>query len=196
MTPLHYVPWIIRSGALFSARELRARGLPIRPRPSVAARDRKHGLDRFVHLSTTPRTPLSDHKRALGYPHAIFSFRREPIAAIPGVVALRFNPKSWRHRDDFVPLSDLNHADAAASGEILVPDTLPIAPSLAIGLHAATEIEADLLRRALPELETLSIECTADWFAPLAVAVSEPLRDYLTLCGAGVVLPPPDIAFD
>ena len=50
-TPLHYAPYLLATGTIYSQAELKRLGLPIRPRPTAARRDRKLKLDRYVHLS-------------------------------------------------------------------------------------------------------------------------------------------------
>ncbi len=56
-TPLHYLPHILQSGALYAKSVLAAQG--IAPRATAVRRDRMLGLADWVHLSLRPDTPLA-----------------------------------------------------------------------------------------------------------------------------------------
>jgi hypothetical protein len=209
-TPLHYLPRLLATGALLSQERLRQDGHPVRPRPTAAARVRKLGLAGYVHLSLTPKTPLLADKRAKGYPHSLLAFDREAVFALPGAALMKFNTKSWRHRDDFAPVTDPAEravvlAEHAAgrypSLEALAAGELPLALYLR-ALYFASEpeagwftafIDAGLVR--VPD--DVAAEVHAGHFPPGAEPVLAPLAAYADACvAAGAVLPPPDLPFD
>ena len=55
-TPLHYLPHILASEALYAKSVTAGQG--IKPRASAVRRDTMLGLNDWVHLSTRPDTPL------------------------------------------------------------------------------------------------------------------------------------------
>jgi hypothetical protein len=206
-TPLHYIPHLLQSGALLSKARLLAAGSPIRPRPTAVRRDRKLGLADYVHLSLVPRTPLLAHKRAHGFPHLLLEFDAA-VADLPGAAYLPFNTKSWRHRDDFVPITapEAKAAFVAAwrsgkypSAELLVPGALPLTPH-AWALHAATEPEAEWIHAmaaAVSLTTTLLIRVSPEHFPHSPAPDLGPHHAYLSACAlVGRVLPPPDLPFD
>lgn len=206
-TPLFHLPHLLATGAIFSATQIVARGLPVRPRPSAIRRKTRLGLANFVHLSPAPQTPLLRDKLQRGYPHALLRFPRAGVLALPGVSLLRYNTKRWAHRDDFSPVTDAaematvwaaHNAGKYPSLEILVPGMLPL--SLADALLVRTDGEADLVRGVVAALAFVSppVRVSPDTFpvcaAPtdLAGAVS-----YFAQCkSAGRVLSPPALLFD
>ena len=200
-TPLHYLPHLVQTGALFAGRELMRRGLPIRPRPTVVRRDRKLGLDAYVHFSLVPVTPLLADKMQKGYPHVLIEFAAT-VADLPGAGYLLYNPKSWRHRDDFAPRTD--PADKARflvdwqagkypSAELLVPGTVPLAPH-AVHLHYASR---EALTWGAAFASDLPASVSPEHFPAPAAFDFAPLHAYARACtDAGFVLPPPDLPFD
>jgi hypothetical protein len=207
--PLHYVPAILESGALLPAADLLARG--IRPRASAARRDRKLGLQVYAHLSPKSWTPLLADKLRKGYPHALFVFDGPGVLALPGAAVVPYNPKSWRHREDFAPVSDPAERalllKAYQSGkypslEIVMPGPVPL--SLATGLAFA---EPDERRTVEDVLSAAGIACGVpmttdpDRFPPLAqpyraTTLAETAAYFDSCRAAGRLLPTPDIPFD
>lgn len=209
VTPLHYLPHILQSGAVYAKSILAARG--IAPRSSAVRRDRMLGLADWVHLSLFPNTPLLRDKLAKGYPHALLVFDRESVLALPGVALLPYNTKAWRSRSACQPVTDpeekalllRRHTTTGRhpSLEALIHYGLDLTPLVQIAF--ATEAEHQ-------EVGNLHSSLRLPVAAPLAVnAVLFPLpNDYVPATGmaiaayfadcrrAGTLLPPPPIPFD
>lgn len=207
-TPLHYAPHVLLLGRLLSQARLEALRLPIRPRATARRRDRQLGLDAFVHLSFTARTPLLADKRAKGFPHVLFEF--DPaVADLPGAAFLPFNAKAWRHRDDFAPIRAPGEKAAFLeawrrgrrfpSAELLVPGEVPLA-GLARALHTAGDAETGWLYALRDGLELSAgppFRASPDRFPPGVAADLGPHERYRHAClEAGRLLPPPDLPFD
>lgn len=207
-TPLHYVPFVLQTGALLSKARLVQAGLPIRPRPTAVRRDTKLGLAPFIHLSLAPRTPLLADKCGRGFLHVLLEF--DPVVAdLPSAAYLAYNAKAWRHRDDFIPITapEDKAVFVAAwrggrypSAELLVRGALPLEGN-ARGLHAATEAEARWVNEmiVLAGLSAVPPVCVSPQHFPApAVAPNlEPHRAYRDACAlAGTLLSPPDLPFD
>lgn len=207
VTPLHYAPYLLSTGALYAQERLAALNLPILPRPTAAARDRKLRLTGYIHLSFSQRTPLLAHKRMLGYPHLLLAFDAG-IADLPGAALLKFNAKAWRHREDFLPLTSPEEKNdfweawqqgRYPSAELLIPDSLPLLPHLTT-LHAASEKEATWLK-SLAEVLGLPLPAplvaSPHLFPAGSMPDLSPLESYGVACiGASRVLSPPDLPFD
>lgn len=207
VTPLHYAPFLLATGAIYSQAELRRLQLPIAPRPSAAKRDRKLGLDRYVHLSFTPITPLLRDKWEKGYPHVLLGFE-ESLAYETGSVFVRYNAKAWRHREDFFPIVSPAEKEVFLhewqegkypSAELLIPNALPLHPH-AQHLYFWTLAEKEWLTHLLNRLNIpLPLDCAlweSEDSAPLLTLPSD-FTDYATACQrAGKLLPPPTLPFD
>lgn len=208
VTPLHYLPHILQSGALYAKSVLAASG--IRPRASAARRDRMLGLADWVHLSLRPDTPLLRDKMGRGYPHALLAFAREPVLALPQVALLPFNTKAWRSRADLQPVTD--EPDKAAllrrhteSGR---PPSLEVLVHYGLGLTSLTQVAflSDDERRQVAELlSSLALIPPAPLVTMPALfpcveyrpTTGDALAAYFARCrAAGSLLPPPDIPFD
>jgi len=207
-TPLHYLPHIVQSGALYPKSVLAASG--IHPRASAARRDRMLGLADWIHLSLRPDTPLLRDKMGRGYPHALLVFAREPVLALPQVALLPFNTKAWRSRADLQPVT--GEPDKAAllrrHRETGRPPSLEVLVRYGLGFEFLTRVvflTDDERAQVADLLGALALAPPA----PLAVAPSlfpradyrpttgEPLAAYFARCrAAGSLLPPPDIPFD
>lgn len=205
--PLHYLPHILQSGALYAKSILAGQG--IKPRQSAVRRDTMLGLTDWVHLSTRPDTPLLRDKLARGYPHVLLEFDRAAVLALPEVALLPYNTKAWHTRSAYVPVIDAaekaemlgrhDRAQRFPSLEVLVHYGLDFAPLQKI--HFAADDECQWTRDLLTVLDS-------DAPAPLAVdtalaALYQPgetrllTQDYFAACiAAKCVLPPPIIAFD
>lgn len=201
--PLHYLPHILESGALYPQSVLAAWG--IRPRRTAARRDRMLGLADWVHLSLTAETPLLRDKLRRGYPHALLAFDREAVLGLPGVALLPGNAKAWRSRAALQPVTDAEEKAALwrrhfetgrfPSLEVLVQYGLDLALLEQIAFTNDTEREktSDLLA---------SLNLTPP--VPLSVRQLPSSEDdgaatwaYFADCrAAGRLLPPPDIPFD
>ena len=123
-------------------------------------------------------------------------------------LTVAFITKSWRHRDDFIPITapEGKAAFAAAwrsgryaSAELLVPCALPLTPH-ALGLYVTTGPEAEWIRAlvaAIPLPATLLICVSAEHFPSGPSPDLGPHHAYLSACArAGELLPPPDLPFD
>jgi hypothetical protein len=206
-TPLHYLPHLLKTGSLYSQDYLAAHSLPISPRRTAAKRDRKLGLSGYVHLSFAAQTPLLAHKRALGYPHVLLAFDAALSESI-GAAFVRFNSKSWRHREDFFPITEAAEKvyfwaewqqGKYPSAALLVPESLPLIPYLA-EIQVADERQREWIEGFC---EALKLEIPAplwvqeDSFPPGMEADMTPFRVYGDACReAGLVLPPPNLPFD
>lgn len=209
VTPLHYLPHILQSGALYAKSVLAGRG--IAPRPTAARRDRMLGLADWVHLSLAPDTPLLRDKLGLGYPHALLVFEGEAVLALPQVALLPYNTKAWRSRVACQPVTDavekaalLRRHEATGrfpSLEVLVHYGLDLASLVQVAFvtNAERAMVADLLDAlSLPSPAPL---VTAPELFPVAEGNTETtgkeITAYFAACRAsGALLPPPVIPFD
>jgi hypothetical protein len=209
VTPLHYLPHVLRSGALYAQSVLAGRG--IAPRPTAARRDRMLGLADWVHLSFAPDTPLLRDKLKLGYSHALLAFEREAVLAMPQVALLPYNTKAWRSRAACQPVTDAaekaallrRHADTGRfpSLEVLVHYGLDLASLVQVAFVTDEECAwvADLLHTlALPPPAPL---VTAPQLFPSVEGYTPTtggqITAYFAVCRAsGSLLPPPAIPFD
>ena len=207
--PLHYLPHILQSGALYPKSVLAGRG--IAPRPTAARRDRMLGLADWVHLSLRPDTPLLRDKLARGYPHALLAFECEAVLALPQVALLPCNTKAWRSRAACRPVTDpaekadllQRHADTGRfpSLEVLVQYGLSLSLLMQVGF--ATEAERDCaadLCRALaislpmPLAAAPELFPTGNTYRPVTDGA---IAAYFEDCRASnTLLPPPPISFD
>lgn len=205
--PLHYLPHILQSGALYAKSILAGQG--IKPRQSAVRRDTMLGLTDWVHLSTRPDTPLLRDKLARGYPHVLLEFDRDAVLALPEVALLPYNTKAWHTRAAYVPVADpaekavlLRRHDEThhfPSLEVLVHYGLDFAPLQKIRFAADDEcLWACDLRAALHLQVSLPLAVDPALAALYAPGETRLLtRGYFAACcAAGGVLPPPDIAFD
>lgn len=208
-TPLHYLPHVLQSGALYAKSVLAARG--IAPRPTAARRDRMLGLADWVHLSLDPDTPLLRDKLARGYPHALLAFDREATLALPDIALLPYNTKAWRTRAACQPVTDVSekaallrrHANTGRfpSLEVLVHYGLDLAFLAQVAFVTEKECAwvTDLMSAlALPSPAPL---VTAPDLFPESedyrVTTGDQIRVYFDACRqAGALLPPPLIPFD
>jgi hypothetical protein len=134
-TPLHYLPHIAATGALWSKSVLA--GMGIAPRRSACRRDRMLGLADYVHFYPQPGSPLLADKIAKGFPHALLVFDAERVLSLAGTGVIPYNTKSWRHREEFQPIEDsaqiavllAAHADGAHP-------SLEVLARYAVGLDA------------------------------------------------------------
>lgn len=207
-TPLHYLPTILACAALLPAVDLAPSG--IMPRSSVAKRDRKLGLNIYVHLSPRFLTPLLRDKLAKGYAHAVIAFDAARVLALPTVALLPYNPKSWRHREDFRPIDDADARDAMlaeyAGGrfpslEVVVKGPLPLAMATEVVVREAENLSAivaivDAIDIALPV--PIIVDSAAFGTAgPSNEASREAITAYIHECRQSRrLLPPPSIPFD
>ena len=205
--PLHYLPHILQSGALYPQSVLAARG--ILPRRSAARRDRMLGLADWVHLSLSADTPLLGDKFAKGYPHALLVFHRAAVLALPHVALLPFNTKAWRSRAANQPVTDPRemaellhlHTETGRfpSLEVLVRYGLGFETLTQIAFpdpasQEAVSALADTLSLALPAPLTLA---PALFPALVPPPLSAALRAYFAECHtAAMLLPPPPLPFD
>ena len=209
VTPLHYLPHIVQSGALYAKSVLAGRG--IAPRPTAARRDRMLGLADWVHLSLVPDTPLLRDKLRLGYPHALLAFDCAAVLALPQVALLPYNTKAWLSRAACRPVTELSekeallrrHADTGRfpSLEVLVQYGLDLTHLVYIAF--ATEQEragvADLFS-ALVLTSPAPLVVTPELFPDAedyAATTGEQIAAYFDACrAAGLLLMPPAIPFD
>jgi hypothetical protein len=204
--PLHYLPRIVRDGALYAGSVVAARG--IAPRATARRRDRMLGLADYVHLAPTSRTPLLADKLRRGYPHGLLVFSTS-VLDLPGAALLPYNAKSWHTRAALCPVTDPSeraalwrrHADTGRfpSLEILIKYGLSLGHLEKIALLTAQEHR--LLAETLEAL-TLSAPLVMDPALFPPCAPYRPMTDdvvaaYFAACrAAGDVLPPPPIPFD
>lgn len=207
-TPLHYLPHILQSGALYAKSVTAGQG--IRPRSGALRRDTMLGLTDWVHLSTRPDTPLLKDKLVRGYPHALFVFDRAAVLSLPEVALLPYNTKAWHSKAAYVPVTD-----AAEQAEMLrVHDAGQKFPSLEVLVHYGLDF-AHLTQILFPDEEerqwvialmaALSCEIPAPMEADTSLfppyhnsGETRPATQvYFACCReAGLLLPPPPIPFD
>ena len=209
VTPLHYLPHILQSGALYAKSVLAGRG--IAPRPTAARRDRMLGLADWVHLSLVPDTPLLRDKLKMGYPHALLAFEREAVLHLPQVALLPYNTKAWRSRAACRPVTDplekasllRRHADTGRfpSLEVLVHYGLDLTPLVQVAF--VTDEERRWVADLLPALSVplpAPLMVTPELFPDAEkykATTSEAITVYFAACRAsGRLLPPPAIPFD
>jgi hypothetical protein len=149
-TPLHYLPSIFCAGALLSQTIVGYN----RGRRSARRRDRILAVDRYVHFSLKPITPLLMDKLEKGYPHAILKIRTTD-STFSSFSLLPCNTKSWRSKWQCQQVSD--PVDMAAllrkhdetgrfrSLEVLIQEQLPLRFLESILVPTFTEVE--LVRR-------------------------------------------------
>lgn len=208
-TPLHYLPHIGQSGALYAKSVLAGRG--IAPRPTAARRDRMLGLADWVHLSLAPDTPLLRDKLRLGYPHALLAFEREAVLALPQVALLPYNTKAWRSRAACQPITDPaekaallhRHADTGRfpSLEVLVHYGLDLASLVQVAFVTEEErawvadlLDALALPFPAPFVTAPELFPGIESYTP---TTAEQITAYFAACRAsGALLPPPAIPFD
>lgn len=206
-TPLHYLPHILQSGALYAKSVTSGSG--IRPRSSAVRRDKMLGLADWVHLSLRPDTPLLRDKLQCGYPHALLVFDRAAVLNLPEVALLPYNTKAWRTRAAYVPVTN-----PGEKAELLCRhEETGRFPSLEVLVHYGLDFAAlqriafvtDTERMILAELAAclglcLPAPLTAAELFPGAIIGSEALgatQAYFDECRvAGRLLPPPAIVFD
>ncbi len=209
VTPLHYLPHVLQSGALYAQSVLAGRG--IAPRATAARRDRMLGLADWVHLSLAPDTPLLRHKMGLGYPHALLAFEREAVLSLPQVALLPYNTKAWRSRAACRPVTDPSekaallrrHMDTGRfpSLEVLVQYGLDLASLVQVSFVTDEEraMMADLLN-ALALASPAPLVVTPELFPDAEeyrATTGGAVTAYFAACRAsGVLLPPPAIPFD
>ena len=207
-TPLHYLPHILSSGALYAKSVTAGQG--IRPRASAVRRDTRLGLTNWVHLSTRLDTPLLRDKLARGYPHALFVFDRAAVLALPEVTLLPYNTKAWHSKAAYVPVTDF-----AEKAEMLrVHDETHRYPSLEVLVHYGLDF-AHLQTILFPDEEErqwivmlmaaldcnlpAALKCAVDVFPPYNCGGHTRLatREHFAACReAGLLLPAPPIPFD
>ena len=205
--PLHYLPHILQSGALYAKSILTGQG--IKPRQSAVRRDTMLGLTDWVHLATRADTPLLKDKLARGYPHVLLHFDRDAVLALPEVALLPYNTKAWHTRAEYVPVTD-----AADKAEMLRRhDETHHFPSLEVLVHYGLDFNHlkkicfaadDECQWARELLTALSLQASVPLAVDPALAALYQqgetrllTRDYFAACiAAQCVLPPPDIAFD
>jgi hypothetical protein len=208
VTPLHYLPHILSSRALY-AKSITA-GQGIRSRPSAVRRDKMLGLMDWVHLSTRPDTPLLRDKLARGYPHALLVFDRAAVLSLPDVTLLPYNTKAWHSKAAYIPVMD-----AAEKTEMLRRhDEKRQFPSLEVLVHYGLDF-AHLQKIVFPDEEerqwltelmaALGCEAPSSLETDMDLCPSyncggetrRATHDYFASCRkAGLLLPPPLIPFD
>ena len=207
--PLHYLPHILGSGALYAKSVLAGQG--IAPRTGAARRDRMLGLADWVHLSLTPHTPLLRDKLQRGYAHGLLVFDRDTVLSLPEVALLPYNTKAWRSRAVFEPVTDpaekaallKRHAQTRRypSLEVLVHYGLSLNQLILVGFAVPSEQEAvteTLTALNLPALAPLVTDPALfplpDAYLPTTLSA---IHDYFAACrNEGALLPPPAIPFD
>ncbi len=210
VTPLHYLPHVLKDGALYPQSVLAGRG-GVTARVSAQRRDRMLGLADYVHLSLSSQTPLLTDKLTKGYPHALLVFDRAAVLALPQTALLPYNTKAWHAKADFAPITD--RVEQAALLRRHREDgrypSLEVLVKYGLDLHSLTEVvfltpSEHALCAGL--LSALGISATAPWrvdagmFSPCAAyrpVTMDALTSYFAACAeAGTLLPPPAIPFD
>jgi hypothetical protein len=207
--PLHYLPHLLRDGALYAQSVLAAQG--IAPRATARRRDRMLGLSDYVHLSLVAQTPLLADKLQRGYPHALLVFPASEVFALPEIAVLPYNAKSWRSRAALTPMIDPREREAllrrhAVTGrfpslEVLVKYGLSLSLLEKVAFYTAAEHQdtAKTLS-SLAIFVSAPCEVASTLFPPCPgyrPVTGEAVAAYFAACRtAGRLLPPPAIPFD
>lgn len=207
VVPLHYTPYLLASGTLFSQAELRQRFPAIVPRATATRRDRKLHLDQYIHLSPKPMTPLLKDKLQRGYPHVLITFS-PTLLKLSNTALVRYNPKSWRHREDFQPVTEEEAKKATweqwqkgkyPSLEVVVRDALPLVP-FAISLTFSDVRQQEWLINLLSALNLPLFLPIGNWESKWGTCSEfdwEPYHQYSEQCvAASQMLSPPKLPFD
>jgi hypothetical protein len=130
-TPLQYLPAIFACGELRSQRIL---GYEY-GRPTARKRDKKLEVDRYIHCSLKPSSPLLTHKSILGYPHCVLEPRTDSTG-FPPIAILPCSTKGWRSKWQCQPVDDMAEMARMLRSyddnkrftglEILIMDALPL----------------------------------------------------------------------
>ncbi len=206
--PLHYLPHILRDGALYAQSVLASRG--IAPRATAKRRDRMLGLADYVHLSLRPDTPLLADKVRKGYPHVLLSFDRAAVLGLPGTALLPYNTKAWHTRAAYTPITEADErewllrrhrAGRYPSLEALVKYGLELT-TLSV-LSFLNDSERDMTHALLARLSLApsaplvtdsALFPGADAYRP---RTGDAVAAYFAACAArGTLLPPPELPFD
>lgn len=121
--PLHYLPFILRAGALLSKNELRRVGFAHTHFRSTSARqDEQRGFSAFVHTSTLAHPPILKAKLAGGFPHSELSI---PVQEVEqrGYLLCRFNIAKTRYFRGALQAPP----ESRANGKYLRDMALPVA---------------------------------------------------------------------
>lgn len=95
--PMHYLPFIARTGRLCSKPALRRAGFaPNHFRSTSAHLDALRGFGNFVHLSTTPEPPILCAKLRGGFPHFALVMKTLDLVTAPYDLC-RFNIAKTRY---------------------------------------------------------------------------------------------------
>ena len=208
-TPLHYLPHILRDGALYAQSILAAQN--IQPRATAERRARMLGLTNWVHLSLQPHSPLLTDKLSKGYCHVLLCFHRAAVLTLPETALLPYNLKAWRSRAACLPITDPEEKKAllrrhAQTGrypslEVLAHYGLGLSHLAQIAFLTKLEQEAAvLLSSALELVLPAPFVLDASLFPPHTpnpVTTLPSVTAYFDACiRAETLLPPPAIPFD
>lgn len=95
--PLHYLPFIVRQGALLSKPLLAQAGFaPSHYRSMSHRQDSVRGFDAYVHLTITPHPPIVGAKLGAGFPHIRLSIPSSYVDNVDFVLC-RFNIAMTRY---------------------------------------------------------------------------------------------------
>ena len=214
--PLHYLPSLLRSCALYAASVLVSPHRPpevpegIAPRPTAARRDRALGLADYIHLSLTPTMPLLAEKLARGYSHALLVFEGHAVMALPEVGLVPYNTKAWKTRACYVPIVDSAERDVLLSRyhkgnrlpslEILVKYglSLTLAQRIVFIDDRERDAAASLVDPAHFDVARMTVDTNLFPSTPAyAPAHWDAIMNYYARCReAGQALSPPSIPFD
>lgn len=209
-TPLHYLPHILKDGAVYAQSVLAGRD-GITPRRTAKRRDRMLGLADYVHLSLDSHTPLLAHKLAKGYPHALLAFDRAAVLALPATALLPYNTKAWYTRACYAPVTDRAEQERMLrrheehgrypSLEVLVKYGLDLASLAEVLFLTSEEREAvaSLLQTLglMPSTPLRSDPARFPCHGPYQPTTLDLTTAYFAQCTqAGDLLPPPLIPFD
>ena len=82
--PLHYVPFVARSGVLKSKAHLRAEGFSKSHFRSTSKRlDSRRGFGDYIHLSAVREPDILKAKRSAGFPHVALSIPTDIFTEVP-----------------------------------------------------------------------------------------------------------------
>jgi hypothetical protein len=95
--PMHYLPFILRSGELLSKNRLLADGFGTRHfRSTSSNQDKVRGFAAYVHASLSAHPPILKAKLGRGFPHVEFAIPVEAVEVRPYLLC-RFNIAKTRY---------------------------------------------------------------------------------------------------
>lgn len=121
-TPLHYLPFIVRTRSLMSKRSLRENGYaPSHFRSSSHRQDVDRGFDDYVHLTLEQEPNILKAKLAAGFPHIAFCVSAAFVDTVETSLCRSNVAKTRNLRRDGMPGYPANDRNGQYYGEHQIP---------------------------------------------------------------------------